>query len=208
MLHDLNDFLRLSATLNMQLCAAGVGRHNVMAAVLGRTTLSARDAGVLLDVLDYLEAAYGLRRRRVGSLSLLHPLRATALFVRAVNEPVLLDLLTSLLHDKHEDLNPEQVAPDAYWKLERDFQASLKRIDSDCEWLLMERVSWLTRGPEETYFSYIARLMDHAHRAPSLVPIKLADRLDNTLDLRIDIEDPIHGVDFFSTVFEMLFIGG
>jgi hypothetical protein len=29
-----------------------------------------------------------------------------------------------------------------------------------------------------------------------LVRIKLADRLDNTLDLHIDVEDPLDSVDF------------
>ena len=35
--------------------------------------------------------------------------------------------------------------------------------------------------------------------------VKLADRLDNTLDMRIDLVDPLEGVDFFETVFQMLF---
>ena len=36
--------------------------------------------------------------------------------------------------------------------------------------------------------------------------VKLADRLDNTLDMRIDLEDPLAGVDFFQNIFQLLFV--
>jgi hypothetical protein len=206
--YDLNDFLRLSALLNMQLCAAGVWRDNVIAVILGRKSMPRIDQEVLHDVLEYLDAAYGRRRRHVGSLAVLHPLRATALLARALETPTLLDLLTELLHDKLEDISVEQVGQEQADDLEARFQSLLKRIDPEDEWLLMERLSWLTRRPEESYFQYVGRLLDHASRTPALMPVKLADRLDNTLDMRIDVEDPMQGVDFFQTVFEVMFVNG
>ena len=39
-----------------------------------------------------------------------------------------------------------------------------------------------------------------------LVRVKLADRLDNTLDMRIDIQDPLEGVNFFEALFQNLFV--
>ncbi len=36
--------------------------------------------------------------------------------------------------------------------------------------------------------------------------MKLADRLDNTLDMRIDLEDPLARIDFFETVFQIMFV--
>jgi hypothetical protein len=206
--YDLNDFLRLSALLNMQLCAAGVWRDNVLAVILGRKSLPRIDQEVLHDVLEYLDAAYGRRRRHVGSLAVLHPLRATALLARALETPTLLDLLTELLHDKLEDISAEQVGQEQSDDLEAQFQSLLKRIDPEDEWFLMERLSWLTRRPEETYFQYVGKLLDHASQTPALMPVKLADRLDNTLDMRIDVEDPMQGVDFFQTVFEVMFVNG
>jgi hypothetical protein len=206
--HDLNDFLRLSALLNMQLSATGVWRDNVLAVILGRKPMDRIDQAVLHDVLEYLESAYGRRRRRVGSLALLHPLRATAVLAQALEPPTLLDLLTALLHDKLEGVTAEQVAPERFRELEASFQSLLKRIDPQDEWCLMERLSWLARRPDDTYFQYIGRLLEQAGGAPAVISVKLADRLDNTLDMRIDIEDPIQGVDFFQTLFEIMFVNG
>ena len=36
--------------------------------------------------------------------------------------------------------------------------------------------------------------------------MKLADRLDNTLDLRIDLEDPLARIDFFENIYQILFV--
>jgi hypothetical protein len=72
----------------------------------------------------------------------------------------------------------------------------------------MERLQWLARREGETYFSYIGRLLDQAEQTRELVWVKLADRLDNTLDTRIEIEDPLHGVDFFETLFKVMFVPG
>jgi hypothetical protein len=84
----------------------------------------------------------------------------------------------------------------------------LESVDPERKWYLMERLEWLTRRPDQTYYAYIGNLLDHADKVPSLVRVKLADRLDNTLDMRIDVDDPIQGVDFFATIFRLMFVNG
>jgi hypothetical protein len=206
--YDLEEFLKLSAFLNLQLFATGVGRDNILSIILGRKVLPSADREVLLRVLEYLDAVYGRRRRRLGSLAVLHPLRAATLLARAPSEPTTLDLLTALLHDKLEDLTPTEIGPETYHQSETEFRDLLRRIDPTDQWYLMERLDWLTRRPGETYFHYIGRLLKQSETTRELIRVKLADRLDNTLDTRIEIEDPMHGVDFFETVFKLLFVPG
>jgi hypothetical protein len=205
-IHDLNDFFRLSAILNMQLSAKSVGKPNIISVIYGQREISPQDSQLLQSVLEYLGTAYGESRRKLGSLALLHPLRAASLLAKASDEPSTLDLLTELLHDKLEDLTRDELGQQRWKESEDQFQSLLKTIDPLDEWYLMERLEWLTRQPDDTYFGYIGRLLDHAEQTPSLVAVKLADRLDNTLDMRIDLRDPIEGVDFFATMFQVGFV--
>lgn len=205
-LHDLGEFFRLSAILNLQLSARGVGSRNILSVILGNRKLPEEEKAVLLNVMAYLDEAYGKARRRLGPLAVLHPLRATALLARASENPIPLDLLTCLLHDKLEDIPVRGTSEAEAAELEERFRRLLESIDPERKWYLMERVDWLTRKPGQTYNNYIGRLLDHADSAPALVRVKLADRLDNTLDMRIDVEDPIHGVDFFAAVFRLMFV--
>ncbi len=207
-LHDLGEFFRLSAILNLQLSARGVGSRNILSLILGRRTLAEGEKAILLDVLSYLDEAYGTERRKLGPLAVLHPLRATALLARSSEQPLQLDLLTCLLHDKLEDIPFKNTPPEVAQRAEEHFLRMLESVDPERKWYLMERVNWLTRQPGDTYYAYIGQLLDHAVQAPSLVRVKLADRLDNTLDMRIDVDDPIRGVDFFATVFRLMFVNG
>ncbi len=205
-LHELNDFLRLSAALHLQLSAEGVGWENILQIVTNRQPLAhPGDREVLQQVLAYLDHAYAHRRRRIGPPAILHPLRAAALLTCATGQPHLLDLLTELLHDKHEDLTPEALGQDRFLQVEPEFRGLLRKIDPTDEWYLMERLDHLAQRKTESYYQYIGRLLDRAHRTPELVRTKLADRLDNTLDLHIDVEDPLEGDEFFRVVFQILF---
>jgi hypothetical protein len=204
-LHDFEDFSKLSGILTLQLSSPEAGLDNVAAVILQRKKIPARHQDVLKQVLRYLVAAYGQRRRRLGPQAVLHPFRATALLARSADQADMLDLLTCLLHDKLEDLTPDRLGS-AWEQAEGGFRDLLKSIDPKDEWYLMERLDWLTRRQGETYFHYIGRLLDHAERAPALVRVKLADRLDNVLDLRLDIVDPLEGQDFFATLFQLLFV--
>ncbi len=206
-LHDLNDFLKLSAALNYQLSARTVGREKLLLTIIGHKPLPERDRDVLLEVLEYLDVAYHSKRRRLGTMAVLHPLRAAALLAAAEDELRLLDLLSVLLHDKYEDVNHTDFPPAEWKELEERFYTLLKRIDPTDEWYLMERLTVLTRhGDKETYYEYIGRLLERSDQTPELVRVKLADRLDNTLDLRIDFRDPLENFDFFGHLFGALFI--
>ena len=211
-LTDLSAFLRLSATLNYQLGAVGVGSANILNIILGDRHITPAEEEVVLAVLGYLGKAYGDHRRRLGPLAVLHPIRATALLVRTLPRPTLLDLLTELLHDKLEDIRPElfpasKFSADHWTLLEQEFNTLLRRIDPTDSWYLMERLDFLTRRQEvETYYAYIGRLLERSHTTSELVRVKLADRLDNTLDMRIDLYDPLERVDFFSLIFQILFV--
>ena len=205
-LHEFTDFLRLSATLHLQFSAEGVGWENILQIIANRKPFAnPREHEALQQVLAYLDHAYGERRRRVGPPAVLHPLRATALLTQATGRPQMLDMLTELLHDKFEDLTLEKLGKHRFEQVESEFSDLLKKIDPADEWYLIERLNYLARKKGESYTQYISRLLDRAQGTPELVRIKLADRLDNTLDLHIDLEDALEGVNFFQVIFQILF---
>lgn len=205
-LHDLNEFLKLSAALNIQLAAEGVGWENILRILANRLPMNReRERNAFLHVFEYLDHAYGLKRRRMGPRAILHPLRATALLTQASGRPHLLDMLTELLHDKYEDLTAEALGEDRFAQVEPKFRCLLKDIDPDDEWYLMERLEYLALKKGEAYYQYIGRLLKRAVQTPELVRIKLADRLDNTLDLHIEVDDFLKDADFFRVIFQILF---
>lgn len=205
-LHDLNEFLRLSAVIHYQLTAEDVGRRNILNVILNQSTLSEEHRSILMETILYLQKAYGVRKRRLGPAAVLHPIRATALLSRIQPNAGLLDLLTVLLHDKMEDLTEHSMGAKEFTQLEPHFHEILDRLGPEGNALLMERLNSLTR-PEvgETYNHYIGRMLDHTSFSNEVVRAKLADRLDNTLDMRIDIQDPLEGTNFFEIIFENLF---
>jgi hypothetical protein len=206
LLHDLTDFMRLSAALNIQLAAQGVGWENILRIIAIRMPMNRQgERDALLHVFEYLAHAYGLKRRRIGPPAILHPLRATALLAQASDTPHLLDMLTELLHDKYEDLTLDALGQDRFAQAESKFCTLLKEIDPTDEWYLMERLEHLTLRKNESYYQYIGRLLNRACQTPELVRVKLADRLDNTLDLHIDVEDFLKDTDFFRVIFQILF---
>ena len=207
LLHDLTDFLRLSAALHLQLSADVVGRENILLIITNRIPLEQSDhREVLLKVFDYLIDAYGTQRRLVGPPAILHPLRATALLTLASGKPQLLDMLTELLHDYFEDITVDALGRDRFENVRSRFSSLLKTIDPTDEWYLMERLDHLTIRENESYYRYIGRLLDQAAATRELVRVKLADRLDNTLDLHLEVEDSLRDVDFFRVIFQILFL--
>lgn len=205
-LYELTEFLRLSAVLNYQLSARPLDLDNVLIVILGKKTLPERDSLILKNFIDYLEKVYGQKRRKMGPPAILHPLRAASLLARAIEQPSMLNLVAELLHDNIEDINPEDFAAEDWSRLDELFHACMEPLPETDRWFLMERLRWLTKRSDETYYSYIGRLLDLSRNTPEAVRVKLADRLDNTLDLRIDIEDPLQGIDFFEGIFQMMFI--
>ena len=195
-LHDLGNFFVMSAQLNWMLTSECV--HDCLPVITNGQELSDHDRDILYRMTDYLVDAYGGRKRLLGSLAVLHPLRAAALLVRARGETNLLDVMTELLHDKREDLEETT-------ELEAQFNGLLCEIDPLDAWYLNERIDWLTRKRGESYHQYIIRVLEQSTRTPELLRAKLADQLDNILDMRIGVVDPLPVAGFYEILFDILF---
>ncbi len=212
-IYDLTEFLRLSSALNYNLSAASMNRYNILRFILGGKALHSdrrkdkEHKAIVMDALNYLFAAYSQKRRRLGPMAVLHPLRASAVYAKTPRPINIVDLLSALFHDILEDIRPQDFENHEWERLEGLLYDVLCKLDQDDEWRLMERLQALTRFESETYYQYIGRMLDRAANIPELIQIKLADRLDNTLDMRIDIQDPIEGIDFFENLFQILFVG-
>ncbi len=209
---DLTDFFKLSSALNYNLSAASLNRYNVLMYIIGRKRLGAdeksdRDQkGILMEALGYLFSAYSQKRRRLGPMAVLHPLRTAAIFTRFLDGPNLVNLLTLLFHDILEDVKSGQFDVRKWKSMEGQLYSLLGRMAPEEESKLTANLLCLTRTERESYYQYIGRLLDNAKNSPELVAVKLADRLDNTLDMRIDLEDALTRIDFFETIFQILFV--
>jgi len=210
--YDLTEFLKLSSVLNYNLSAASLNRYNVMMYIIGGKTLDPdvpkdREKKLLLmDALGYLFSAYQQKRRHLGPMAVLHPLRATVLFARNQERLTLVGLLSVLFHDLMEDINPYDFDINQWIDMESRLYALLERMGAEDESSLLSNIVALTRTKRESYYQYIGRMLAKAGQSLQLIHVKLADRLDNTLDMRIDLEDPLAGIDFFQNIFQLLFV--
>jgi hypothetical protein len=202
---NLDDFLKLSAVLNYQLSAKQLNWSNIISIVLEGKPLLPRDESTLLHAFGYLGKIYGKAKRDLGPFSVLHPLRATALLSHASPEVDLLDVMTCLLHDRFEDFKSAHGGHSAGIHRDDKFLSFLRKVPEEHRERLTERLAWLTKEPGETYNHYIGQLLERACRAPEVVRVKLADRLDNTFDMRIDLRDSLQGLDFFEIIFQTIF---
>jgi hypothetical protein len=211
-LFDLTEFFKLSSALNYNLSAASLNRYNVLMYIIGDRRLDTDEKtdrelkGILMEALGYLFSVYSQKRRRLGPMAVLHPLRAAALYTRALIRFNLVDLLTLLFHDVLEDIKPGDYSLQQWKSMETQLYRLLGRLESEDEARLETRLVSLTRVENESYYQYVGRLLDNVQNFPEIVQVKLADRLDNTLDMRIDLEDPLARVDFFETVFQVMFV--
>jgi hypothetical protein len=211
-LFDLTEFFKLSSALNYNLSAASLNRYNVLMYIIGDKRLDADEKidreqkGILMEALGYLFSVYSQKRRRLGPMAVLHPLRTAALFRKSLVNPNLVDLLTLLFHDILEDIKPVDYPLQQWKSMENQLSRLMERMEKDDESRLVTRLTSLTRLENESYYQYIGRLLDNTQNYPEIVQIKLADRLDNTLDMRIDLRDPLTKIDFFETVFQIMFV--
>jgi hypothetical protein len=204
---DTQEFLSLSSFLNYQLAGEPVNWQGILNLVEGNhLVLDKVSQGFLMEALEYLGEAYGNQKRWLGPLAILHPIRASALLARAHDRPSTLDLLTALLHDKEEDLTPGRYSPETWRRLDNRYRRLLEKIDSQANWFLNERIAFLTKPKGQKYTEYLGRLLTQARITPELAVIKLADRLDNTLDLRIDLQDFTDRARSFQVIFDILFV--
>ncbi|MBL7049703.1 MAG: hypothetical protein ISR96_09335 [Nitrospira sp.] len=201
---DISDFFDRSMHLNYQLSADPI-EWNAVLSLMHTNDLSAADELIIIDTLKYLGEAYSEKRRHLGPFAVLHPIRATALFSLSGSETSIMDLLTILLHDKDEDILEGNYPPDKWVWLQSAYAKLMDQIDEQSNWLLNERIQFLARETHESYLEYLTAIITRATATPQLIRIKLADRLDNTLDLRMDLYEDRSGEDFYQYIFKMLF---
>ncbi|MBI5666191.1 MAG: hypothetical protein HZC49_14040, partial [Nitrospirae bacterium] len=199
-----HDFFSLSSHLNYQLSGAPVN-WNAVLTLMNPSQFGQRDEELIIETMIYLGEAYGQERRVLGPYAVIHPIRTASLLSRASESTSTLDLLTTLLHDKNEDITENKYTKEYWQKLEGTYQGLIKKIDSIEKWYLNERIHFLTRVKNEPYIEYLTSLINQARATPELLKVKLADRLDNTLDLRMDLYEDIPGVDCYQVIFEALF---
>jgi hypothetical protein len=205
-LYELNAFLRLSADLHYQLVVKPTNWSSVLEIILQERHLRMPIEAIIIETMQYLDQVYGRKKRRLGAHAIIHPLRATALLARSMTEPYYLDLLAALLHDRFEDFNPPKTPADFDACIDEGLRSILKKLPGEEQWFLMERLHWLTKRNGESYYQYIGRMLAEASHTPEAVRVKLADRLDNTLDMRMDLQDTFDHVDFFEQLFKMMFL--
>lgn len=199
-----HDFFSLSSFLNYQLSGTPINWRAVLM-LMHSENLTPKDEEHVLSALMYLVEAYGQQKRRLGPFAVLHPIRTAAILTRASDSPSILDLLTTLLHDKNEDITEGKYSKDDWERLESMYQQIIEKIDSRENWFLNERIHFLSRLQNETYRQYLSRLIRQAIQTPELIRVKLADRLDNTLDLRMDLHEDNSGAESYKLIFDALF---
>jgi hypothetical protein len=195
--------LALSATINWHLAARKIDLGALLRVILGPARVS--DRAPLLETLSYLRCAYGERRRKSGPAAVLHCLRTAAMLARIMPEPGMLDLLGALLHDKEEDLTREELGATEWGHAQAEFARVLAKIDADHRWFLGERIALLRRRDDQTYYQYLGHVLGKSSEMPDLLHCKLADRLDNTMDIAVQ-RPPTDQHDFFETAFGVLFL--
>jgi hypothetical protein len=209
---DLTEFFKLSSVLNYNLSAASLNRYNVLLYILGGKRLDQDERlelekkSLMMEALGYLFSAYSHKRRRLGPMAVLHPLRAAALMTRAKEVPGLDSLLTALFHDILEDVQSVDFEAQEWRDMEQRLFEMLEHMPPEAESQLIQRLKCLTRTRSESYYRYTGRMLECSVAFPDVVEVKLADRLDNTLDMRIDLEDPLVGIDCFQNIFQLLFV--
>ena len=197
--------LTLSATINWHLSARNIDLRALLRVILGPAKVS--DQAPLLEALNYLQQAYGDRRRKNGPAAVLHCLRVAAMLARVMPEPTTLDLLGALLHDKEEDLTREELGEAEWDRLQTEFARVLEKVDSNHRWFLGERIALLWRQSSQSYFEYLGVVLAKVRTMPDLLRCKLADRLDNTMDIAVQ-RTPTDQNAFFELAFSMMFLPG
>ena len=197
-------FLILSAEINYQLSASRIDRRALLSLILGKARPPG-DVAVLKEVVEVIQLGYGRRRRRLGPVAVIHPLRTAAILVRSMRRPTMLDFLGALMHDLEEDIHEQAVGAERWKAFSRAYNNVLGRFDDEQRWFLRERIGLLTRQDDQTYNQYLGIILDHARRMPDLLHVKVADRLDNTYDVSI-ARPGVTRYNFFRNVFDALFV--
>jgi hypothetical protein len=177
-LYDLTEFLKLSSVLNYNLSAASLNRYNVLLFILEEKRLHSKEKqdrlykSIVMEALGFLFGAYSQKRRRLGPMAVIHPIRAAALYCRAEKKIGPVGLLTALFHDVLEDIHPGKFENRLWKEMESELFGILNRLGARNEQRLTENLVNLTKLEEESYYEYIGRLLDHCEDSTELVEIK------------------------------------
>ncbi len=197
-------FTNLSSEINYNLSAQRTGDDEaLLALILGPARFS--DVEPLLLATRTIRLGYGDTRRKIGPLAVLHPLRTAALVSRTMVKPGLFDLLLAMLHDKGEDLPVEMIAQENRDAFAKSYRNLLDHLGGAKGERLSRMIQFLTQEYQLGYFNYLLQLIDRSAEMPELLHVKLADRLDNTLDNHIGRPGVLH-YNFFRSVFDLLFV--
>ena len=135
--YDFKEFLRLSSVLNYNLSAASLNRHNVLLFIIGEKKLVPDEQMdrehrlIVMEALSYLFNVYNQKRRRLGPMAVLHPLRAAALYARSCEVVNIVSLLSALFHDILEDVDPLEFEKRRWREMEVQLSSLLEKLQSD-----------------------------------------------------------------------------
>lgn len=206
-------FLAISAKINYLLAPEEWDLDALTSVVLGK--FKADDEFLILrKAIQCLRYGYQEKKRKLGPQAIIHPLRVTALLTHVMahgtEPPSLLDLLCTLLHDKEEDLGPNKVSAPLYERMQYHYRELLTMIGPDMASKLEVRIDALTHRVDESsthnqsYYQYLWEMMEHARACPELLHVKLADRIDNTLDTHVQ-RGATTRYDFYRILFDKFF---
>lgn len=198
-------FLELSADISYRLSGRAFDPRMVLDLILEDAVACPCSETILTKAIAVAVAGYGDNRRKMGPLAVLHPIRVAAVLSRVTRDPSVLDLLGALLHDRDEDLTLDQIGQERWDRMQIEMADLGRMLDPNHCWFLGERLGLLTLREGQEYCQYLANIMHQAGRMPDLIRVKLADRLDNTLDVGVSHHGiPTMGV--FGTIFDLLFL--
>lgn len=204
----LEEHLTLSARINYLLAAKQSCPSEVLNKIIHNAELQGGSAKIAEDGIEFLQFAYQDRARRLGPLAVLHPLRTAHILVLATQQHAgtqqlaILDLLTAFLHDYYEDIYPHN-STDCD-TLQQRLRQIEERLHPEQQEHLNYRLRTLTKNPTEQYHTYLGRLMKEARYCEEIIWVKMADRLDNTFDMRV-VEDNVPE-DSFRMIFDIIFL--
>lgn len=157
--------------------------------------------------VDRLMKAYAGERRKNGPQAVIHPLRTAAIICLTSENPDEIDILGALFHDLDEDLRLGKATEKQRRLAEETFRKTNEAMDHDHRWYLGERRPYYTKQDNQPYYEYLWPIMDKARVWPDLLHVKLADRLDNTLDTHMYLPG-VSKYNFYRFVFDLLFVPG
>ncbi len=201
---SIEEFMGVSAAINYQLSAEQPDLKAILAKVFTGRPILYMEA--LEEGVKVLLTGYAGKSRELGTYAEIHPLRTASILARCMEEPSLLDMMGALLHDVEEDLNPENMGRDRWNKLQETLRSTKDTIDIHHQWFLGERMALYRREAHQPYSVYLGNLLDAApDNKADLLHVKLADRLDNTLDTQLYLPN-ISNYNFYRFVFDLLFV--